>query len=62
MNTVKDYKIPKYVTDQVSLEILMENMKKMDREQYTKHENVISNIKVGHVISTLGAGRIKQTF
>ena len=28
MNTIGDYKIPKYVTDQNTLEILMENMKK----------------------------------
>ena len=34
MNTIGDYKIPKHVTDQNTLEILIENMKKMD----TKHQ------------------------
>ena len=32
MNIIEDYKIPKNVTDQNSLEILIENMKKMDTE------------------------------
>ena len=42
MNTTGDYKIPKYVTDQNILEILIENMKKMDAEQkQTKPRNMI---------------------
>lgn len=42
MNTLGDYKIPKHVTDQNTLEILMENTKKMDTEQQqAKPQNVI---------------------
>ena len=33
MNTIGNYKIPKHVTDQNTHEILMENTKKMDKEQ-----------------------------
>ena len=37
-----DNKIPKHLTDQNILEILMENMKKMDTEQLqTKPQNII---------------------
>ena len=32
-NTIGDYRIPKHLTDQNTLEILIENMKKMDTEQ-----------------------------
>ena len=32
-NKIEDYKIPKHETDQNSLEILIENMNKMDTEQ-----------------------------
>ena len=33
MNTIGDYRIPKHVTDQNTLELLIENMKRMDTEQ-----------------------------
>ena len=33
INKIGNYKIPKHGTDQNSLEILIENMKKMDTEQ-----------------------------
>ena len=52
MNTIGDYKIPKQVTNQNTLEILMEIMKKMDTEQQQiKPQNVISILKL--VISFL---------
>ena len=47
MNSIGDYKIPKHITDQNTLEILIENMKKMDIEQQpTKPQNVISILKL----------------
>ena len=47
MNTIGDYKIPKHVTDQNILEILMEIMKKMNTEQQqTKVHNGISTLKL----------------
>ena len=33
MRTIGDYKIPKHIMDQNTLEILIENMKKIDTEQ-----------------------------
>ena len=52
MNSIFDHTIPKYETDQNILEILIENMKKMDREQQqTKLQNRISLLKL--VISFL---------
>ena len=52
INTVGGYKIPKYVTDQNTLEILMDNIKKMDTEQQqTKVQNMILIIEL--VISFL---------
>ena len=47
MNTIGDYKIPKYVTDQNTFKILMENMKKMDIEQQqTEPHNMIFQLKL----------------
>ena len=46
INQIGDYKIFKCVTDQNSLEILRENMKKMETEQrQTKPKNVIFILK-----------------
>ena len=59
MNTIGNYKILKLVTDQNTLEIQIENMKKMDTEQTSKCDIYI---KIGDVISTIGAWRIKPTF
>ena len=47
INKIGDYKIPKHVTDQNSLEILIENMKKMDTEQQqTEPQNRIFILKL----------------
>ena len=47
MNTKEDYKIPKHITDRSTLEILIENMKKMDTEQQqTKPQNMIFIFKL----------------
>ena len=47
INKIRDDKIPKHVTDQNSLEILIENMKKMDTEQQqTKPQNMIFILKL----------------
>ena len=46
-NKIGDYNIPKHVTDQNTLEIQIEYMKKMDAEQQqTKTPNVISILKL----------------
>ena len=45
INAIRDNKIPKHVTDQNTLQILMENMKKMNTEQQ-KAQNVISILKL----------------
>ena len=53
-NKIEDYKIPKHVADQNSLEILIKSMKKMDIEQrQTEPQNMNFFIKIGN---------IKQTF
>ena len=56
MNSIGDYKIPEYVTDQNNLEILIENTKKMDKETTP---NQISKcdfyIKICNDISIIGA-------
>ena len=55
-----EYKIPKSVTDQNSLEILIENMKKMDTEQQqTEPQNMIFILKL--VISFLLLVKTNQT-
>ena len=60
MRTIEDYKIPKYVMGQNTLEILIENMKKIDAEKHqTKPQNMI---KISNVISTIDTRRIKLTF
>ena len=47
MRTIGDYKIPKHVMDENTLEILIENMKKIDTEQHqTKPQNMISILKL----------------
>ena len=47
MRIIGDYKIPKHVMDQNSLEILIENMKKIDSEQrQTKPRNMIPILKL----------------
>ena len=47
MRTIGDYKIPKHVMDQNSLEILIESMKKIDTEQHqTKPQNMIPILKL----------------
>ena len=61
MNTVGNYKIPKHVTDQNSLEILIENIRKMNIEQQQMSKSDFY-IKIHNVISTIGVKRIKQTF
>ena len=61
MNTVGNYKIPKHVTDQNSLEILIENIRKMNIEQQQMSKSDFY-IKIDNVISTIGVKRIKQTF
>ena len=46
INEIGDYKIPKPVTDQNSLEIQIENVKKMDTEQQQiEHQNMIFILK-----------------
>ena len=61
INAIEDDKITKHVTDQNTLEILMENTKKMDTEQQqTKPQNRIFNIQIGNIISIVGARRIKH--
>ena len=61
MRTLGDYKIPKHVMGQNTLEILIENMNKIDREQHqtSKYD---SYIKISNVISIIDTRRIKQTF
>ena len=62
MNTIRNYKIPKLLIGQNTLEILIENMKKMDTEQQkTKPQNMFF-IKIANVILAIGEGRFKQTF
>ena len=57
MNTIGNCKIPKHETDQNTLEILRKDMKKMDTtNQISKCDFYI---KIGNVISTIGAKRIK---
>ena len=47
MRTIGDYKIPKHIMDQNSLEIRRENRKKIDTEQHqTKRQNMIPMIKL----------------
>ena len=47
MNKIEDYKIPKHVTDQNSLEILIEKTNKMDTEQQpTEPQNMIFILKL----------------
>lgn len=47
MHSIGDYKIPKHVIDQNTLEILIENMKKMDTEQQqTEPQNMIFILKL----------------
>ena len=47
MRTIGDCKIPKHVTDQNTLEILIESMKKINTEQHqTKPQNMISILKL----------------
>ena len=47
MRTIGDYKIPKQLMDQNTLEILIENMKKIDTEQQqTKPQNMIPILKL----------------
>ena len=42
INTIVDYRIPKHVTDQNTLELLIENIKGMDTEQQQiKPQNII---------------------
>ena len=43
MNSIRDYKFPKLVTDQNTLEIQME---KMNTERQTKPQNVLSILKL----------------
>ena len=46
IDKIGDYKIPKHVTDQNSLEILIKMMKKMDTEQQqTEPQNMIFILK-----------------
>ena len=40
MRTIGDYKIPKHVMDQNTLEILIENMEKIDTEQHQTKPNL----------------------
>ena len=61
MNTIGDYKILKHVTYRNTLEILTEN----EHEHRTKaiqSSKYDFYTKIGNVISTIGARRIKQTF
>ena len=52
MRTIGDYKIPKFVMNKNTLEILIENMKKIDTEQHlTEPQNMIPTLKL--VISFL---------
>ena len=47
INKIGDNKIPKHVTDQNSLDILLENMKKMDTEHLqTEPQNIIFILKL----------------
>ena len=47
MRIIGDYKIPKHVMDQNTLEILKENRKKIDTEQHqTKPQNMIPMLKL----------------
>ena len=47
IDKIGDYKIPKHVIDKNSLEILIENMKKMDTEQQqTEPQNMIFILKL----------------
>ena len=47
MRTIGDYKIPKHIMDQNTLETFIENMKKIDREQHqTKPQNMIPILKL----------------
>ena len=47
MRTIGDYKIPKHVMNQNTLEILIENRKKIDTEQHqTKPQNMIPILKL----------------
>ena len=47
MRTIGDYKIPKHVMDQNTLEILIENIKKIDIEQHqTKPQSMILILKL----------------
>ena len=47
MRTVGDYKIPKHVMDQNTLEILIENREKIDTEEHqTKPQNMILILKL----------------
>ena len=47
MNTIRDHKIPEYVTDQNTLKMLIENMKTMDIEQrQNKPQNMICILKL----------------
>ena len=47
MNTTGDCKIPKHIIDQNTLEVLLENIKKIDTEQQqTKSQNVISILEL----------------
>ena len=47
LKTIGEYQIPKTVNDQNTLEILIENMKKIDlQEQQTKPQNMISVLKL----------------
>ena len=47
MTTIGDYKIPKHVMDQNTMEILIENRKKIDTEQHqTKPQNMIPMLKL----------------
>ena len=51
MNTIGNYNIPKHVTDQNSLEILIENMKKIDTEkQQTKPPKTDFYIKMSFLL------------
>ena len=58
MNIIKDYKIPKHVTYQNTLEILMKNMKKMDTITPNQTSKYDFYIKIGNVIFIISA-RIK---
>ena len=62
INTTGDFNIPKHLTDQNTLEILMESTNKMDTDQQQINTTKCDfYIKISNVISTIGA-KVNQIY